>query len=160
MELYEVESIRWYYSAVFYRVIADSKDNAIQHASDGELRDNVLETSISGPTWNGKEEYLEATIIETVHEIHSTDILDIKHTNCKYIGNNLWDCSHIDLIDMLSIYQDDESKWIQLPLIDGYETSSNKPQSWIMWFEKWADSLNEDAYAEAWEQYEASGGKW
>jgi hypothetical protein len=29
-----------------------------------------------------------------------------------------------------------------------------------MWFEKWADSLNEDAYAEAWEQYEASGGKW
>jgi hypothetical protein len=68
---------------------------------------------------------------EGCHEIRSTDTVDIG-----------------------------ESGGIQLPLIEGHEAFSDKPQSWIMWFEKWSDSLNEDAYAEALEQYEASGGKW
>ena len=33
MELYEVEAVRWYYSTIHYRVIADSHDDAYDLAS-------------------------------------------------------------------------------------------------------------------------------
>ena len=154
MELYEVESTRWYFSVIKYRIIADSENDAIQRASDGELRDGVLEISASSPTWNGEEEYLNATMVETAHDMNIEDNGEYDHTNCQYLGSNMWDCGHIDLQDV------NEAEWVQLPLIKGHEALSDKPKSWNMWFEKWADALDGDAYAEAWGQYEASGGKW
>ena len=153
MELYEVESTRWYFSVIKYRIIADSENDAIQRASDGELRDGVLEISASSPTWNGEEEYLESEMVKTAHDMNIEDNGEYDHTNCQYLGSNMWDCGHIDLQDV------NEAEWVQLPLIDGHEALSDKPKSWNMWFEKWSDSLNKYAYAEAREQYEASGGK-
>ena len=154
MELYEVETTRWYFSVVTYRVIADSENDAIQRASDNELRDDVVETSASDPAWNGEEEYLEAELVETAHDMNIEDNVGYDHTNCQYLGSNMWDCGHIDLQDI------NETEWVQLPLIKGHEALPDKPKSWKMWFEKWADALDGDAYAEAWGQYEASGGKW
>jgi hypothetical protein len=159
MELYEVETTRWYYSAILYRVVANDQQDAMQRASAGKLRDGVLEISASDPAWNGEEEYLKATRVETAHDMNIEDVdfprnVGYDHTNCQYLGSNMWDCGHTDLQDV------NEAEWVQLPLIDGHETLLDKPKSWNMWFEKWADALDGDAYAEAWGQYEASGGKW
>jgi len=113
MELYEVQATRWYFSAVLYRVVANDQQDAMQRASDGELRDGVIEHLVTSPTWNGEEEYLEATMVKTAHPIFPTDDIGQEHTNCQYIGfvqDGRWDCGHSDLIN------DDKAVWIQLPL--------------------------------------------
>ena len=108
MELYEVESTRWYYSSVFYKVLADSHQDAWQRAD--KMENGVVETSATTPEWNGEEEYLKAEIIETAHDMFPSDDIEYDHTNCQYIGNNLWNCGHSDLPDL------GEYEWIQLPL--------------------------------------------
>ena len=110
MELYEVQATRWYFSAVVYRVIASSQHDAMQRASDGELRDGVIEHIVTDPTWNGEEEYLESTMVETAHDMNIEDNVGYDHTNCQYLGSNMWNCGHSDLIN------DDEAGWVQLPL--------------------------------------------
>ena len=147
MPLYEVEATRWYFSEVFYRVVAESYREAMDKVSTNDQ--NVQEVRTSSPTWNGEEEILDSKIIKTVHLMSLNDNPEYLHTNCQYIGSNKWDCGHVSL-------PEDGYEWRQLPLIEGHEASSGTSQSWIMWFEKWADSLDEDAYAEAREQYEAS----
>ena len=108
MELYEVESTRWYYSSVFYRVIADSHQEAWERAD--RMERGVVETSSTDPEWNGEEEFLNSEIIETVHDMFLNDEAGIDHTNCQYIGDNLWNCGHSDLPDL------GKNEWIQLPL--------------------------------------------
>ena len=108
MELYEVESTRWYYSSVFYRVVANSHNDAWQRAE--RMDKGVVEVSATDPEWNGEEEYLHAEILETVHDIFPSDEAGVDHINCQYIGNNLWNCGHSDLPDL------GENEWIQLPL--------------------------------------------
>ena len=110
MKLYEVQATRWYFSAVLYRVVANDQHDAMQRASDGELRDGVIEHLVTSPTWNGEEEYLEATMIETAHPIFPTDNIEYDHTNCQYIGNNLWNCGHSDVPDI------SDTGLVQLPL--------------------------------------------
>ena len=107
MELYEVEATRWYFSEVFYRVVAKDESDAFQQAH--KMEKGVVETSATAPEWNGEEEYLDAYIIETAHDMSPTDNVQYDHTNCQYIGNNLWNCGHSDLTI-------GESGWIQLPL--------------------------------------------
>jgi hypothetical protein len=150
MNLYEIEATRWYYSAVHYRVIADSYDDAYDRAGRNAV--GVIEMKVSSPNWNGDEEYLDVEMLKTAHDMNVEDKAQHNHTDCQYLGNNMWDCGHIDLEN--PIMED-----MQLPLISGHEALPDKPKSWIMWFEKWSDLLNGDAYAEAFEQYEASGGK-
>jgi hypothetical protein len=148
MNLYEVDATRWYYSTIVYRTIAENEDDAWEKCERDAI--GVLELSASSPDWNGEEEYHDVQMLETIHDIHVEDNVQNNHTNCQYLGNNRWNCGHIDL--------DNSIENMQLPLIEGYEASLDKPKSWIMWFEKWCDALDGDAYTEAWEQYQASGG--
>ena len=60
MEIYEVESTRWYFSAVFYRVTADSESDALQRVHNGD--ESAIEIFASTPQWNGEEEYLSASV--------------------------------------------------------------------------------------------------
>ena len=150
MNLYDVQAIRWYFSEVSYRVVANDEDDAIQRARDGELGAGVIEYQPTSPTWNGDEEYQESLIIETPHAMNIDDDIAYDHISCQYLGSHRWNCGHIDLPDV-------EGK--QLSLLDDYETSLGKPKSWNMWLEKWAESLNETALMEAQKLYEQDNGK-
>jgi len=140
MNLYEIEATRWYYSAVHYRVIADSYNDAYERVSNGNT--SVIEMSVSSPNWNGDEEYLNAEMLETTHDMNVEDNAQHNHTDCQYLGNNMWNCGHINLEN--SIMED-----TQLPLINGYEALPDKPQAWIMWFEKYSSLLEGTALIEA-----------
>jgi len=47
MELYEVEATRWYFSEVFYRVVAKDESDAFQQAH--KMEKGVVETSATAP---------------------------------------------------------------------------------------------------------------
>ena len=66
MEIYKVESTRWYFSAVVYEVAADSESDAIQRVHNED--ESAIEIYASSPQWNGKEEYLSASVVRSVNE--------------------------------------------------------------------------------------------
>ena len=54
---YEIESTRWYNSAVIYHVEAENEDQALEMFHNGSL--NCKETSLSSPDWDGNEEFFD-----------------------------------------------------------------------------------------------------
>jgi hypothetical protein len=63
MALYEVEATRWYFSEVFYRVVAKDESDALQRVHN--MESDVIEISATDPQWNGEEEILLANEITT-----------------------------------------------------------------------------------------------
>ena len=111
MELYEVEATRWYFSEVFYRVVAKDESDAFQRVHNMER--GVVETSATPPQWNGEEEVLLANELITAHDMYPTDDIYKEHTNCQLIGT-MWNCGHIDR--QYYIDEAEEDKGLQLPL--------------------------------------------
>lgn len=66
MPLYEVEATRWYFSEVFYRVVAKDESDALQRVHN--MESDVIEISATDPQWNGEEEILLANEIITTSE--------------------------------------------------------------------------------------------
>lgn len=122
MKLYEVEAVRWYYSAIFYRVVADSYDEAYEKCDLNIDEDGIIEFKASDLEWNGEEEILHNEMLKTVHDMNLEDDLMYDHTKCKYLGNTIWNCGHKNLPDL------DDSRGVQLslwPLTESWEKNGN-----------------------------------
>ena len=123
MELYEVESTRWYYSTVVYKVIAEDEDDAWERCERDAI--GVLEISASSPTWNGEEECFNVEVLKTVHDMNVKDNAQNAHTNCQYIGSNLWNCGHANL-ENPAVEDVQLPLWRDNPPIDSHEVSGGK----------------------------------
>ena len=111
MELYEVEATRWYFSTIYYRVVANDRHDAYQRVD--KVDKGVVEYQASRIEYNGEEELLQVEEIQTVHKMYPTDDIRGEHTNCQLIGT-MWNCGHIDRQYYVS--EAGENKELQLPL--------------------------------------------
>ena len=111
MELYEVEATRWYFSTIYYRVVANDRHDAYQRVD--KVDKGVVEYQASRLEYNGEEELLQVEEIQTVHKMYPTDDIRVLHTNCQLIGT-MWNCGHIDRQYYVS--ETGEDKELQLPL--------------------------------------------